>query len=175
MFGLKKRVWTEQFSRAATVENWVKAGIYDYLITSHEQASGSKASDFDLALFAGAAHYIVAWDIQKQLEMLKGHSEGAETIRSIAHQILASDSDLERLVVRLLYEIESLGLLLGRDERVTKYLHNHPRIRDVLAGARTRYPELFRDVEEIEFKTLFRRFMEKYVPAQKESVQKLFG
>jgi len=176
MFGIKRRIWTKQLRRAATIENCLKAGIFDHQVASHGyDASDNKPSDVELALFAGAVNYILTWDIQKQLQMLEGHSEDAETIHSMAHQILASDPNLERLVIRLLYEIASLGRLLEREEWAIKFLHDHPRIMDVLTIARTTHPELFRDIEEPEFKALFDRFIGKYLPDMKETARTLFA
>jgi hypothetical protein len=176
MFGLKKRIWTKQLRRAATIENCLKAGILDHLIASHGYDAGdNKPSNAELALFGGAVNYIVAWDIQKQLQMLQGSPDGAETILAMARQTLASDPDLERLVIRVLYEIASLGHLLEREDWARKFLHNHPRIMDVLTVARPEHPELFRDVEETEFKALFDRFMEKYLPDMQDTAGSLFN
>lgn len=98
MFGLKKRIWTKQLRRAATIENCLKAGIFDHQIVHGYDACENKPSDVELALFAGDVYDILAWDIQKQVQMLEGSPEDAETIHSMARQILASDPDLERLV-----------------------------------------------------------------------------
>jgi len=41
--------------------------------------------------------------------------------------------------------------------------------------ARAKYPELFRDVGETEFKALFERFAEKYLPDMKDNVGEMFN
>jgi hypothetical protein len=176
MFGIKKRIWTKQLKRAATVENCLKTGIFEYQVASHGYDAGdNKPSDVELALFAGAVNHILAWDIRKQLQLLERHSEGAETIQSMAHQILVSDPDLESLVIRVLYDIASLGHLLEREEWARKFVNEHPRLMDVLIPARTTHPELFLDVEEVEFKSLFERFIDKYLPDMKEAARTLFA
>ena len=170
MFGIKKRFWIKQLKRAANVENCLKAGIFDHQVRSIRR----KPSDVEGALFAGAVNDILAWDIQQQVQMLEGSREDAETIHSMARQILSSDPNLERLVIRLLYEIASLGHLLDRDEWSRNFLHKHPRIMEILAVAQPKHPELFRDIEEIEFKALFERFIDKYLPDMKETAGSLF-
>lgn len=176
VFGIKRRIWTKQLRRAATIENCVKAGIIDHLIESHGyDADDNKPSNAELALFGGAVNYIVAWGIQKQLQMLEGSSDAAETIHALARQTLASDPDLERLVIRLLYDIATLGHLLEREDWARTFLHNHPRIWDVLTVARPKHPELFRDVEEMEFKALFARFIDKYLPDMKDTAGSMFN
>jgi hypothetical protein len=92
----------------------------------------------------------------------------------MACKILASDPELERLVIRLLYEIASLGHLLQKDEGARTFLNYHPRIMDVLSEARQKHPELFCDAKDIEFKALFHRFIDKYLPDMKKSVDSLF-
>lgn len=175
MFGIRKRIWLKQLRRAVIVENSLKIGIADHLITSHGYDTAcNKPSDVELALFGGAVNYVLAWDIQKQLELLNGYPGGAERIQSIARQILAADPNLERLVIRLLYEIASLTHMLQREEWATEFLHNHPRIMDVLTVARPMHPELFRDVDESEFKALFECFIDKYLPRMTEC-RKLFS
>jgi hypothetical protein len=87
----------EAIKKAAIIENCLKAGIFDHQVAGHAcDASHNKPSDAEQALFAGAVNYILACDIQQQLQMLKGDPEATATIQSIAHQILASDPDLER-------------------------------------------------------------------------------
>jgi len=175
MFGIKKRIWTKQLKRAATVENCLKAGVFDFQMASHGyNTDDNQPSAVELALFAGAVNHILAWDTSKQLQVLEQHPEGAETIQSMAHQLLAADPDLERLVIRVLYEIASLGPLLERDEWARMFVSEHPRIMDVLTPARTTHPELFRDVQEVEFKALFDRFIDKYLPDMKETARALF-
>jgi hypothetical protein len=176
LFGTREAIWTKQLRRAVTIENCLKAGIFDRQVESHGyDASDNKPSDDEGAIFAGAVNYILAWNVDKQVQMLGGSSDASEKIHTLARHILASDPNLERLVVRVLYEIASLCHLLKRDEWATKFLQDHPRIMDVLAVARTKHPELFRDVEETEFKALFDRFIEEYLPDMKQTTAGLFS
>lgn len=176
MFGIKRRIWTKQLKRAATIENCLKAGIFDRLVASHGyDASDNEPSDAELAVFGGAVNYILACDIQPHIQMLDAHSDAAETIQSLAHQILASDPNLERLVIRVLYEIASLAHMLRRDEWATEFLQHHPRIMEVLTVARPTHPELFRDVEETHFKALFAGFIDRYLPDMKDSARSFFA
>lgn len=174
VFGIKRRIWIKQLKRAVTIENCVKAGIADHLIASHGYDADNQPSDAECALFGGAVNYIVAWGIQKQLQMMGGSPDAAERIHTLARQTLASDPDLERLVIRLLYEIATLGHLLESEDWARKFLHDHPRIWDVLTVARPKHPKLFRDVEEMEFKALFARFIDKYLPDMKHTAGSMF-
>ena len=176
MFGLKKRIWMSQLRRAVTIENCLKTGIFERQVESHGyDARDNKPSDEELAVFGNAVNHILTWNIDKQVQMLGGGPDAAEKIHSLAGEILASDPNLERLVVRVLYEIASLGHLLEREEWARKFLQDHPRIMDVLAVARTKHPDLFRDVEETEFKALFDRFIDEYLPDMKQTSAGMFG
>jgi hypothetical protein len=176
MFGIKKRIWTKQLKRAATIESCLVAGIFDHQLAIHGyDADNNEPSEVDGALFAGATHYMLAIDIKAQLQMLNGSPHGDEEIRSIAAQLLASDPDLERLIIRLLYEIASLAHMLEREDWAQDYLNKHPRIMDVLTPARATHPDLFRDAQETEFQILFNRFAEKYLPDMKNSTRAIFS
>lgn len=132
-------------------------------------------SDRELAVIGGAVNYILALGIEKQVQMLGGSTEGISAIHSRAYKILSSDPVLEKLIIRLLYDIASLGELLKKDSWAQGYLREHSRIMEVLVPARDKYPELFRDVDESKFKGLFAYFVDKYLPDMKESTSALFG
>ena len=174
VFGIKRRTWIKQLKRAAVIQNYVVAGIADHLIASHGYDGDNRPSDAECKIFGGAVNYIIAWGIQEQLQMIEGSPDAAERIHTLARQTLASDRDLERLVIRLLYDIATLGHVLEREDWARKFLHDHPRIWDVLTVARPKHPELFRDVEEVEFKALFARFIDKYLPDMKETAGSMF-
>ena len=175
MFGIKKRIQTRQLRRAVAVENWVKAGMFDHQIAVNGYDSGEHPpSDHEIAIYAGAINYILAWDIETQLKLLGGSADNAETIRNHAQELLDSDPDLEKLVIRLLYEIASLAKVLEKDEWANQYLRNHPRIMEVLFRAREGHPGLFRDIDESQFEALFAQFVARYLPAETGIVSEMF-
>ena len=173
MFGMKTRIYTAQLKRAATIENLVKVGIFDRQVELLN--SSEELNDHDGAIIAGAVNYILTWDVGKQLQTLGGTAEDAELIYSRARLILKSDSQLEQLVIRLLYEIASLGHLLQKDEWAKNFLRNHPRILEVLTIAKNEHPELLRDADESKFKILFAQFIDNYLPEMKQSASTIFN
>lgn len=175
MFGLKKRIFTKQLKRAATIENYLLAGIFDYLMASRGyDAEKNKPSDQDGALMAGTAAWILGIGIEKQLEMFDDDKIATERIQANANELLRADEILEKLAVRLLYEIASLSMMLKKDPWTQEYLDKHVRIMEILNAARPKWSELFKDVDESLFKSLFIGYIDKYMPDMRTSASQLF-
>lgn len=177
MFGFKNKIQMAQFRRAVSIENVLKAGIFDHQIESHGyNSTDNPPSKLDLLLFGASINYIFAGPIDgNNLNELKTMGKDREDIFSCAGKILYSDVDLERVVVRTLYDVASLGALVKQDTWVTGIMAQHPRIMEVLIPYKTKYPELFSDVTENVFKTLFERFVRVYSPSMQATTASLFS
>ena len=183
MFGLKKlylhwrakRILTRQLKRAATIENYLLLRICGYLkASSGRDAEKDKPNDQDLALIVGTAHWILGIGIETQVLMFGDAEIATERIQASANDLLRADEMLERLVVRLLYEIASLSMMLNKDKWAQEYVGKHIRIMEILKAARPKWPELFKDVNESLFKRLFVGYLEKYDPDMRNLASQLF-
>jgi hypothetical protein len=161
--------------RAATIENCLLAGLFDYLMEANGYGGeNNKPSDEDGALMAGTVRWVMGIGIEPQLEVLRDEKVATEKIQSSANELLQSDEMLERLTVRLLYEIASLSMLLKKDAWSQGFAGKHVRIMQILKTARPKWPELFRDVDESVFKDLFAGYLDRYMPDMRASATQLF-
>ncbi len=173
MFGMKKKM-KRQLNRAATIENCLLAGIFDYVMASRGHDAGKELDRQEAAIIAGTAHWILGIGIEEQVLMFGDDEIATEKIQACANTLLRSDERLERLVVRCLYEIKALSLMLDNDQWAQECVGKHIRIMEILNEARPKWPELFRDISESLFKSLFIDYIDKYMPDMKNSTSKLF-
>lgn len=161
----------KQFRRAVSIENILKVGVFSHLIESHGyNSTDNEPPKRDILLYGAALNYIFCGEITPEPD--EGISR--ETIFSTAQQILDSDVNLERVIVRTLYDIASLSLVIEKDNWSNDVLAHHPRLIEVIVPYKGKYPELFSDVTEKEFKSLFNNFIQAYYPSMKDSTSSLF-
>ena len=175
MFGMKNRVLKKQLSRAATIENCLKAGLFDHLMDVNGfDAERNPPSDQEAIGLGATVNWVLAGSIDAQLAKLSDGKAAADSIRTNAAEMLRRDENLHKLVVRLLYEIVSICMMLNKNKEAQAYLANHPRAIEVLEPARSANPELFEDVDERLFKEYFSKFISQYMPDMKTSTSRLF-
>lgn len=173
MFGLfnKKKAFMKQFRRAVSIENVLKMGIFSHLIESNGYNSTDKEPPKRAIILYGAAINYIFCD---QIDADPGEEISREAILSAAQQILDSDVNLERVIVRTIYDIASLSLLIDKDNWSNEVLAHHPRLIEFIVPYREKYPELFSDVTEKEFESLFNNFIRVYSPSMKDVTSSLF-
>lgn len=179
MFGFKKRmvnrVLKKQTSRAVTIHNCILAGIVDYLLLTREnEMHGIEPSDEDLAMMGGTAHWILGIDIEDQLGMCQNKQLAFKHIQEQASELCQEDELLEKLCIRLLFDICSLSMLLQNDTWFQIFAGNHIHMMRMLKSAKPKWPELFMDIDETIFKNLYIHFTDKYIPDIKNSATNLF-
>ena len=169
------RVLKMQTSRAVTVHNCILAGIFDHLLLTRENENHEiEPSDEDLAMMGGTAHWILGVDIEDQLEMCQNKQLAFKQIQEQASVLCQEDELLEKLCIRLLYDICSLSILLQNDIWFQSFAANHIRMMSMLQSAEPKWPEIFRDIDESIFKDLYIHFTHKYIPNMKDSAADLF-
>lgn len=166
-------VLRSQWRRASTLQNCLLIGIFS---NQRGGAPTSNSASSEDMIIAAAANHILAMSIDEQVENLKGMGidDAKEKVHSRAIRILKQDPDLERLVFRTLYDVVSLGEMLGIRDKV---IQRHPRIIEVVLEGRDSFPDLIADVEEVEFKKLSGLFADKYMhdePDSKANMLSLF-
>jgi len=175
MFERRKKFWKQQLKRAVIIENTVSFGIAKYLMTSSGyDAEKNKPNDRDLDIMIGTVHWILGVDIGIQVLNFDDHKIDTERIQTSAHELLCGDEMLEKLVARLLFDILSLSMMLNKDPWAQEILGKHVRIAEIIDSSRPKWPELFKDVNESLFKSLFSCFINKYMPEMKNSASELF-
>ena len=175
MFGRRKKLWKQQLKRAAVIENSVALGIAKYLMASSGyDEENNEPNEQDLAIMTGTDHWILGIGVETQISKFDDHEIAMETIQASAHDLLCRDEMLEKLVARLLFDISSLSIVLNKDPWAKEILGKHVRIMEIINSARPKWPELFKDVNESLFKSLFSCFMDKYMPEMKNSASELF-
>ena len=154
-----------QFRRAVSIENVLKAGVLDHQFESHGYNATNRPPKSDHLVFIASINYIFAGDISPETQSeLSELGVGEGVVQTKAQEILNSDVDLERVIVRTLYDIYSLGMLVQKGDWVNNVLAHHPRLTEVIVPYMEKYPELVHDVTEKEFKFLYERFVRIYAP-----------
>lgn len=166
-----------QYKRTANICNAIGLGICAAYTEKDNQSFCSTKNDPSsnnrIILLAGAANYILAADIDHQVEILKasGVNDGRGEIIAKAEEILNEDINLDRLVFRTLYAFLSTGIILKSQATVFR---NKPRIMEVVSKGKEKYPDLIQDFEETEFKKLADIFAQKYLPDMRNAINAMF-
>jgi hypothetical protein len=160
MFGFGKSVYRRQLKRAVLVQNAVMLALFSHFRKQIGADGHSSAND---AIAAGI-NYLFG----KKAENNFG-TEGRALYRKVL-QTVADDSDLEKLIVRILFDVASLSAKLKNSTVLSEF----PRIIARLDHGREAHPEIFEDWKEVHFKTLFEKFADKYDPELKRQSGSLF-
>lgn len=166
-----------KFKRAANICNAIGLGICAFCEQKDKESFCSTNSDPSsnsrIILLAGLANYILAADIDRQVEMLKasGVNDGRKKIIAKAEEILNEDINLDKFVFRTLYELLSTGIIVN--SQATVFRHK-PRIMEVISKGKEKYPYLTQDFEETEFKKLADIFAQKYLPDMQTLINAMF-
>jgi len=170
MLGFNKKIYERQLKRVVIINNAVMMGIFSNQVNLLNLPIGERPSESESAIIAGAINYIFGMDIGEQAEGLKDKN----LVYLKASEILKSDTELERLILRGLYDIATLCHTLEKEEWATELLSEYPGIMQLLKDGEERYPELFKDYKEREYRVLVEKFADKYEPNMKNSLLGLF-
>lgn len=177
MFGFNKRIYERQLKRAVVINNAIMVGVFDHRINllGHPINNPPRDSEIpEIRIISGAINYIFAKSIEAPIEEFNDKDKARALVYSKAQEILTSDSELERLILRVLFDIFSLCNILKKEEWAAKILSEYPRIMQVLKDGKEKYPETFKDYKEKEYRVLTEKFADKYAPEMKNSLLKLF-
>jgi hypothetical protein len=164
MFNFAKRVRERQLKRALLIKDFVMLRIFSHQRKALGLESG-KSSELDRVV-ASAVNQLFARDA--------GIDDFSQDERRLCLEIMdavKSEPLSEKVILRVLFDIFTLGMTLKRPEILAEY----PTIIDVLERGKRLHPDVFQDWRELQFQTLLGHFADKYDPASKGSLLKLFS
>lgn len=175
MFGFNKRIYERQLKRAIIINNAVMMGLFNHQM----DLLGYKPDEINepddkIRIIAAAIGYIFGKNFDESIKKFTNKEEAKKLVYSKADEILKSDSDLEKLIHRILLDIGSLCIKLKDKECAQKIWAEYPRLMEMMTEGKNKYPENFKDYNENEFKELALKYADKYYPEMKSHFLKLF-
>ena len=175
MFGFNKIIYERQLKRAVVINNAVMAGLFENQINllGYKSDKPDKADD-KTRIIAAAIGYIFGKNFDESIKTFVDKEEAKKLVYSKADEILKSDSNLEKLIHRIIFDIGSLCVMLKDEEYTQKIQAEYPRIMEIMIEDKNKYPENTKDYNEKEFKELVLKYADKYDPKMKNHLLKLF-
>jgi len=172
MFKFNKRIYEKQLRRSLLISNAVRTGLFDYQVNllGYEP----RKPDDRTKIIAAAINYMFGNDFDKSIETFINKEKTKKLVYSKADEILKSDTDLEALIQRILYDIGSLCVKLRDEEYAQQIWAEHPRLMEIITQYRNKNPEKLKDYNEEQFKKLISKYTDKYDPKMKKHLLKLF-
>jgi hypothetical protein len=163
MFGFGNRVRERQLKRAILIQNAMMLNMFSHQrkMLGVQETSSNKWD----GVIASAINKSFGKDNDAD-----GTTDEEKRVFAQVRQSIQSDPCLQKLILRVLYDIVSLCAQLKNGALLAEY----PRALEVLERGRKQYPDVFEDWKELQFKALARDFADKYDPNLKGMLLKLF-
>ena len=164
MFGFAKRARVRQLKRAIIIQNIIMMNIF-----SHQRKAaggeGAKSDKFDRVI-ASSINQLFGQEIDAA-----EFSQEDKRLFSKVTESVKSDLDLDKLILRVLFDIFTLSCTLKNVDLISKYSG----ATDILERGKKIHPDIFEDWKEIQFKALLERYADKCDPSLKDSLRKMFS
>jgi hypothetical protein len=165
-----KKICEDELKIATLIGNAVMLGVASSQIRmlGHPISEPpDKSDELQIKIISQAVNYIFAKKIETE-----GLNE--DMVYTKASEILKSDQELEMLILRILFDIFCLYPIFEKDELGRQISLEYPKITQMLADGRKKYPKIFNDPGKRVYRTLVAKFADKYEPTMKENLLKFF-